>query len=194
VVLIIGTNDMINSEYLTPMDTFRNQYEALVDALQISAKHVVLGTLPPCVEEHLFRRHKRELYKGESPTDRIRQANTIIREIAKKRGCGLVDLDSIFAPGTWEEGNPQGLLTTVAASGRPDGVHPNVAGARKIGEAVAERIKFWGLTSGTIMCLGDSITHGGGLPGEGTTEGKTYPAVLKQTLNASKTATPAGPP
>ena len=185
VVLIVGTNDMINSEYLTPLDTFRNQYETLVDTLQKSAKHVVLGTLPPCVEEHLFRRHKRELYKGESPNDRIQKANTIIRDIAKQKGCTLVDLDSVFAPGTWEEGNSQGLMTTIAASGRPDGVHPNAAGARKIGEAVAERIKSLGLSGGTVTCLGDSITYGGGLPGEGTTEGETYPAVVRKILNGS---------
>jgi lysophospholipase L1-like esterase len=185
VVLIVGTNDMINSEYLTPLDTFRNRYDALLDALWKTSKHVVVATLPPCVEEHLFRRHKRELYKGESPTDRIRQANTIIREIAGQKGCALVDLDAVFTPGTWEEGNSQGLLTTVATSGRADGVHPNSAGARKIGEAVAARIKSLGLTGGTIICLGDSITYGGGLPGEGTTEGETYPAVLKQTLKGS---------
>jgi lysophospholipase L1-like esterase len=185
VVLIVGTNDMINSEYLTPLDTYRAQYDALVDALQKSAKHVVLGTLPPCVEEHLFRRHKRELYNGESPNDRIRQANAIIREIAEQKGCTLVDLDSVFAPGTWEEGNPEGLMTTRAASGRPDGVHPNPVGARKIGEAVAERLKSLGLTGGPITCLGDSITYGGGLPGEGTTEGETYPAVVSQVLNGS---------
>jgi lysophospholipase L1-like esterase len=185
VVLLVGTNDMINSEYLTPLDTFRERYDALVDALRKTSKHVVVATLPPAVEEHLFRRHKKELYKGESPNERIQQANKIIKEIAEQKGCTLVDLDSVFAPGTWEEGNPQGLLTTAAASGRPDGVHPNTAGARKIGEAVAERIKSLGLTGGTIICLGDSITYGGGLPGEGTTEGETYPAVLKQTLSGS---------
>lgn len=185
VVLIVGTNDMINSEYLTPLDTFRDRYDALVDALQKSAKHVVVATLPPCVEEHLFRRHKRELYNSGSPNERIQQANTIIKEIAQQKGCALVDLDLVFVPGTWEEGNVQGLLTTTAASGRPDGVHPNAAGSRKIGEAVAERIKSLGLTGGTITCLGDSITYGGGLPGEGTAEGETYPAVVQQLLNGS---------
>lgn len=185
VVLIVGTNDMINSEYLTPLDTFRDRYDSLVDELMKSSKHVIVGTLPPCVEDHLFRRHKRELYQGESPNERIRQANTIIKEIASQKGIPVVDLDLIFAPGTWEEGNPQGLLTTMAASGRPDGVHPNEPGSRKIGEAVAERVKSLGMTGGKIICLGDSITYGGGLPGAGSIEGATYPAVVMQLLNGS---------
>ncbi|MFM8494160.1 MAG: hypothetical protein ACKOEM_01355, partial [Planctomycetia bacterium] len=115
----------------------------------------------------------------------IQKANAIIRDVAERKGCGLIDLDSVFPPGTYEEGNPQGLLVTTAASGRPDGVHPNANGARKIGEATAERVKSLGLTGGTITCLGDSITYGGGLAGEGTAEGETYPAVLKRLLNGS---------
>jgi len=185
VVLLIGTNDMINSAHLTPLETFRERYESLVDALHESAKHVVVVTLPPCVEEHLFRRHKRELFVAGSPNDRIGKANMVIREVAAEKGCTLVDLSSVFVPGTYEEGNPQGLLVTGAASGRPDGVHPNARGARRIGEAVAERVASLGLTGGAIVCLGDSITHGGGLAGEGTAEGETYPAVVMQLLNGS---------
>jgi hypothetical protein len=59
----------------------------------------------------------------------------------------------------------------------------SVADARRIGEAVAERIQSLNLVGGTIICLGDSITHGGGLPGEGTAEGDTYPAVVAQLLD-----------
>lgn len=183
VVLLVGTNDMINTAHLTPLDTFRERYESLADALLESSQAVVLVTLPPCVEELLFRRHERELFAGMSPNERLRQANTIIREVAARKRCGLVDLDAVFAPGTFEEGNPHGLLVTVAASGRPDGVHPNAAGARRIGEAVAERIQSLGVAGGKITCLGDSITYGGGLPGEGTAEGDTYPAVVTQRLN-----------
>lgn len=183
VVLVIGTNDMINSEYLTPLDQFREQYDALVSQLALKSPHVVVGTLPPCIEEHLFRRHDRNLYK-ESPNERLKKANEIIKQIASERGLTLVDIDAIFSPGTWEEGNPEGLLITSAASGRADGVHPNEAGARKIGEAVAEKIKSLGITGGKIVCLGDSITYGGGIPGEGTTEGATYPAVVMQRLNS----------
>jgi len=183
VVLLVGTNDMINSAHLTPLDTFRERYESLVDELLGSSQHVVLVTLPPCVEELLFRRHRHELFAGMSPNERIRQANAIIREVATRKRACLVDLDAVFAPGKYEEGNPHGLLVTVAASGRPDGVHPNAVGACRIGEAVAERIKSLGLAGGIITCLGDSITYGGGLPGEGTAEGETYPAVVMQLLN-----------
>jgi len=185
VVLIVGTNDMINSEYLTPLDTFRDRYDSLLDELRGTARHVIVGTLPPCVEEHLFRRHKRELYEGTSPNERIQQDNTVIRGIAEHKGIRVVDLDSIFSSGTWEEGNPKGLLLTSASSGRPDGVHPNAAGAEMIGKAVAECVKCLDMNGGTITCLGDSITYGGGLRGAGTAEGETYPAVVMRLLNGS---------
>lgn len=185
VVLIVGTNDMINSEYLTPLDAFRDRYDSLLDELTRTSRHVIVGTLPPCVEELLFRRHKRELYEGTSPNERIRKANTIIREIAAHKGIRVVSLDLIFSPGTWEEGNPKGLLLTSASSGRPDGVHPNAVGAEMIGKAVAECVKALGMDGGTITCLGDSITFGGGLRGAGTAEGETYPAVVMRLLNGS---------
>jgi len=184
-VLLVGTNDMINSEYLTPFDQFRNEYDKLLGSLAQSSTHLMVATLPPCVEEHLFRRHKRDLYGDASPNERIQQANKIIREIALQHGCKVVDLDLIFTEGTWEEGNPSGIMRTIASGGTPDGVHPNAAGAKRIGEAVAEAVKTIGLKEGKIICLGDSITYGGGLQGEGTIEGETYPAVLSQLLNGS---------
>jgi lysophospholipase L1-like esterase len=140
------------------------------------------------VEEHLFTRHPRELYP-ETPNERLRQANKIIREVAAEFDCKLVDLDPVFAPGTWEEGNPDGLLRTVAASGKPDGVNVNEIGAERIAEAVAETVKSLSLPGGRVICLGDSITYGGDLPGAGTAEGETYPAFLSQILNGTAETT-----
>ena len=54
VIMMVGTNDMINSAKLLDMDLFRDNYQLLVD--RILKKHrLILMTLPPFYEPYLLR-------------------------------------------------------------------------------------------------------------------------------------------
>jgi len=65
-----------------------------------------------------------------------------------------------------------------------DGVHPTKAGYRIIATAVYQAIKTNYPEACNIICFGDSITFGCQMPGQGTTEGDSYPAILKRMMNS----------
>ena len=56
-------------------------------------------------------------------------------------------------------------------------------GYRLLAVLVYQKLLDHRMNGKTIVCFGDSITHGYPLPGMGTLEGDNYPAVLSRLLN-----------
>jgi lysophospholipase L1-like esterase len=180
VVLLAGTNDMINSHYLTPYDTFAHEYEKLIENVSADCPYIVLVTLPPCIEDCLYTRHERTAY-DEAPNLRIEKANEVIAQLAAAHGLPLVDWHTLMlAPGG--DASLETLLQTRTSANNPDGVHPSKDGAELLARAVAQTLVENGFNGGTVLCFGDSITYGSGLRGAGTTDGDTYPSVLRREL------------
>ncbi len=184
VVLMVGSNDVLNSRNSVPLDEYRKNLEKLIGRITRGGTKLVLMTIPPCHEPYLLERHPADFYEPDGPGGRIQKANRIIRQAAKKHKIPLVDVHEIFSA----KGNigemPESLLRNKANSNSADGVHPTPEGYRTIAAAIHRAIRKHRLPTARVVCLGDSITFGAHVKGAGTSEGETYPAVLRRLLNS----------
>lgn len=184
VVMMAGTNDMVNSQKLLSYAQFNTQYRALVQCLRQAGIAVVLMTSPPVDTGYLFQRHQRALYDTD-PNQRIDSAVAIVQAIAAAEKVYCLDLHDIFL----RRGEPQrtaaSLIINAANMGREDGIHPTAAGYRLMAEQLYAYLKQHRLLRKhhRILCFGDSITYGAYMEGAGTDTGYCYPAVLKRLLN-----------
>ena len=175
-VLLIGTNDTINSSSLTPLPEFEENYNRVVRRLLDSGSRVILVTVPPCNESLLYKRHQKEKFGSMSPNARILEANRIIKSIAEKNKLPLVDFHAeVMKQGT---SGKDSLIRNPDNHGGLDGVHPTPAGYRRLAEMVFQAIRANRISAPRIVCLGDSITYGANVKGAGTVGGDTYPGQL----------------
>lgn len=179
VVLLVGTNDMLNPARLVSLQVYRKNLSELVTRIATSGAQLLLLTAPPCYAPYLLSRHDPALFKGEEPNEKIRAANAIIRTIAQERKIPLVDLYPVFAEIGAVGENADSLLRNINNSGAKDGVHPTPAGYQVMARKVAETMRLHDLAAKRrIVCFGDSITFGAHVKGAGTATGETYPAQL----------------
>lgn len=186
VLLLVGTNDLMNSKKMIPLDSFIVNYKLLVQRIQATGAELVLLSIPPVDTGYIFQRHPRNAYKVD-PNEKIRQANDAIRQLAQKQtGLHYFDLYELFE----KQGSPnrtkESLFINEENLGKPDGVHPTRDGYAKMADALYVYLKEEKLLKKNrkIICFGDSITFGAFMDGAGTTEGDSYPARLKRLLNS----------
>jgi lysophospholipase L1-like esterase len=180
-ILMVGTNDMLNSRKLATYEKFEANINKLLDIFKAKNSQVILMTIPPFSEKLLLMRHKRAKY-SEAPTKRVEKANAVIKKIAKKRNLPLVDVYALFTAVTKDQDSKASLLRNLANKKIKDGVHPHKAGYKVIAEAVYKTINKYKLPTKRIVCYGDSITYGAGMKGAGTATGNTYPGQLAKLL------------
>lgn len=199
-ILIIGFggNDVLNSKALIEETEYRANIEKMIDAARRDGVRViVLNTVSPAVESYLKERHQYPF--NESLNVRIERYNRILREIAAARGVLLNDFHKLVSENGGATEQPESLVRNQANSRSRDGLHLTGPGARMLGESVAAILSGQVKPGDTVLCLGDSLTYGAGLPGAGTSTGSTYPAWLEAKLNnrpaplppAAKTGAPA---
>lgn len=185
VVLMVGTNDMLNSGAAVPLEEYRANLRTLAEQILGAGARLVLMTIPPCDEPALFSRHPRAFFETRSPGERIADANAEVVRLAKEMGIPVVDvfqiLNSIGAPGP----DASSVLRNLANCGVNDGVHPTPEGYRLIATALYQEIAGMNERPKRIVCFGDSITYGHGAAGAGTSEGDTYPGFLAKLLARS---------
>lgn len=184
VVLLVGTNDGINSGALTPPDEFRRAFAALCDRILATHCTLLAMTPPPFHEPDLMTRHKREAYGELPPARRLEAIRTAIREVAAERKVPVVDLEKAFAVAGGVGEAAASPLRNQANSGVRDGVHPTPAGYRIIADGVAAAIRANRLPILRIVCFGDSITLGAGAKDPGDGSDASYPAQLQRLLTA----------
>lgn len=194
VVLLVGTNDTLNSQKALPLAVYRKNLAALTRRIAQSGAKVLMVTIPPAHAPYLLQRHPAEFYGPGGPDARINAANEVIREVAAESGSPLVNFFAAVAQAGGASAQPGSLIRNAANSASEDGVHPTAEGYRLLAHLVAESIRHENLAGARrIVCFGDSITFGVHLPGAGTATGETYPAFLAQALHeGSKTS--AAPP
>jgi len=184
VILLVGTNDLLNSKKAVSLEVYRENLLKLVTRLQRLPTAVLLVTIPPCHPPDLFLRHSQAFYEPEGPNGRVEAGNRMIREVAAQTGVPVVDLFERFTKeGQIGEGAAS-YLRNAANSGRRDGVHPTADAYRAMAGWIAEAITAHHLPASRVVCLGDSITLGAGVKGEGTVEGESYPAQLRFILRS----------
>ena len=120
-----------------------------------------------------------------------------MRALAKANGLPVADLRELVQSRGGPTKTAEGLLRNESNSRSRDGVHLTAEGYRLLAERVAKCMEGRIRPGEIVVCLGDSITFGAHMPGQGTTCGETYPAWLSVMLNrmvgASTRDRPASP-
>jgi lysophospholipase L1-like esterase len=185
VVLMIGTNDMLNVRNMLSLEQYEANYQKLIGLIKKKAP-VILMTIPPVNSEYILQRQNREIYAAASPSEKVDAANAIIRRLAKKNKCKLIDLYEILQACGGSSIDKNSLFQNEANWNINDGVHPTVEGYRVIGTAVFQAVNYLFPDCSGIVCFGDSITFGYKMTGQGTVNGDSYPAVLNRMINHPK--------
>jgi lysophospholipase L1-like esterase len=186
VLLLLGTNDMMNSKKLIPLDSFMQNYRELVQRIQTTGAKLVLLSIPPVDTGYIFQRHPRNAFEVD-PNEKIRLANKSIQQLTMSNpGLYFFDLYELFAKGGSPNRTRESLLVNEQNLGKPDGVHPTRDGYAKMAESLYAYLieKKLLKKNRKLICFGDSITFGAFMEGAGTTEGDSYPAQLKRLLNS----------
>lgn len=183
VVLMAGTNDGCNSAKLADPAVTAANYAALAEAVLPHAR-LVLVTPPANHGPYLATRHPAAAYGARSAAERMRLARAALIALAGQRGLPLVDMFAITAGAGLIGEDPRSWMVNPANGGKTDGVHPTGDGYRGIAAAIAAVVLSLSPRPQRIVCLGDSITFGQGVPGEGTATGETYPGWLARILAA----------
>lgn len=184
VILMAGTNDCCNSAKLCDPAVTAANYAALAGRI-LAAGRLVLATPIAMHPPYLRTRHPDAAYAGVPAVERLALARRALRALAGSLGTPLVELGAITAGAGLVGTDPRCWLMNEANAGRTDGVHPTADGYRAIAGAIAAVVLALRPRPERIVCLGDSITLGMGVPGEGTAEGDTYPAWLARILAAA---------
>jgi lysophospholipase L1-like esterase len=183
VVVLVGTNDLLNSRKAVSVETYGANLRVLVEKIVRKNIKVLLVTIPPAHAPYLVKRHGGDFYGAEGPGARIAAGNEMIHHIAQEKNLPVVELFDAFQNAGGASEHPSCLIRNLANSGSEDGVHPTAEGYRVLGTLVADVIVRENLQSSRrIVCFGDSITRGVHMTGEGTAAGDTYPSFLARAL------------
>lgn len=179
VIIMVGTNDMINSHKLVSYSNYRDNYNLIISKLKDRGTKIVLMSLPPVDEKYVFKRHDASKYK-EGLNVKIDSANSIVKKIARDESLYFMDLNSSFKSSGSPSRDSSSLIINEANFGIEDGIHPTKDGYMFMAEIIYTYLKKQTLLENNkkIICFGDSITYGSYMIGAGTAEGDTYPAVL----------------
>jgi lysophospholipase L1-like esterase len=160
VVLMVGTNDRLNSGGFVDAKNYRKNVETLVDRIRQGGSKVLLVTPPPCIPELLFTRHDPRKFADQSPEERMKEVRSILLDIAKEQSVPLVDFHEHLVQMKIADNQKESVIRNVANSGVNDGVHLTPRGYELLAQLIAEKIKTAKLPASKVVCFGDSLTKG----------------------------------
>jgi lysophospholipase L1-like esterase len=182
VIIMVGTNDALNSGALVPLDEYRENLDSLVGRCIASGSRVLLATIISFHEPALMTRHQVTAYGEMPPAQRHAAVITAIRNCSQKHSLPLAEVNTVFtALGNTGE-DASSLLRNPANAGVVDGLHPTAQGYALIAAVIFQTILDHRLPASRVVCLGDSITMGIAMQGAGTATGDTYPGRLAAML------------
>lgn len=184
VILLAGTNDCCNSKKLSDPAVTAANYAELASRI-LARSRLVLATPLAAYPPYLRTRHPDEAYAGVPALERLARARQALLDLAEMHAVPLVDLNAITAGAGLVGTDSRSWLMNEANAGKTDGIHPTADGYRAIASAIAVTVLALRPRPLRIVCLGDSITYGQGVAGEGTVSGETYPAWLARILAAA---------
>jgi lysophospholipase L1-like esterase len=183
VILMIGTNDMVNSRKMISIENYSSNLNKLIQRLKENNIDVVSVSPPPVDSVYLFQRHARELFM-EAPNKKLEKISEILKEKALEKDLSFVDIFTRFSEMGIPIHNQDKVIRNVFNSGSADGVHSTPVGYQLIAQEIFNVLVIDGKIKRhiKIVCLGDSITFGAHVAGEGTASGETYPAYLNELI------------
>jgi len=174
VVMMVGTNDRLNSGGFVDAKTYRKNVVTLVDRIRRGGAKVLLVTPPPCIPELLFTRHDPHKFADQSPSERMAEVRSILLDIAKEQNVPLVDFHEHLLREKIADKQATSVIRNVANSGVMDGVHLTPRGYELLAQLIAKKIQDAELPMAKVVCFGDSLT-------KGSTKAN-YPAYLEAIL------------
>ena len=186
VIIMIGTNDCLNSKKFIAAEQFQQQLDHLIKRLQKNDLNIILVAPPTVDAAYLLERHDRKLYPV-PPNDKLELYAQIIKQVATQHQLPFIDIFQQFKQLGVPQHNQDSLIQNEANSGVPDGVHPTAAGHKVIAQFIFDEISNNSSVplEGKVICFGDSNTYGWNVEGAGSSEGQTWPAFLKAMLDGT---------
>lgn len=183
VIVMVGTNDLLNSKKIISVVELISNLELLTDSLSQHGIDVVLISPPPVDPVYLFERHNADLYPL-PPNELLKEAGTAIQLLCQKKEYLFIDSFNFFKSLGIPRHNEDNTIRNVKNSGQNDGVHFTKAGNALLARIIFEKLskKYNSLNELKIICFGDSLTYGAYMDGKGTVTGNTYPAELKKLI------------
>lgn len=186
VVLMVGTNDMINRNKILPYDVYEENYRALIKQFKDNGTEVLVMSSPRVDSTYVYMRHPRSLFQQATPNEKLDTARLIVEQIVNDYELHYLDLNTAFAEIGIPNHNKDLFVRNAMNSGAEDGVHPTSLGYHFIATNVFQYLKSHKLLHADmkIVCFGDSITYGQGSKGAGKTTGEAYPGYLNRMVKA----------
>ncbi len=180
VVLMVGTNDRLNSGGFVEIKDYRKNVELLIDRIQSHDAKTVLVTPPTCLPGLLFTRHDRQKFSDQSPVDRMKEVRDILIDVARTKHVRIVDFHGHLLDNDIADDRRSSVIRNVANSGVKDGVHLTARGYELLAELVAQEFAAAKYDASRVVCFGDSLTKG--------SEATNYPMYLGSILSKRSTA------
>ncbi|MEJ5964025.1 SGNH/GDSL hydrolase family protein [Pedobacter immunditicola] len=186
VILMAGTNDMVNSRKMIAYDQLEQNYRQIMEKLRANHITIVLMSPPPVDTGYLFLRHDPKSY-SEDPNAKIDSLNKLIKKLSEVNNSHFIDLHAVFKAAGSPNRTVSSLTVNEANMGLADGIHPTKEGYELIANTIYTYLQKNRLLrkNRKIICFGDSMTYGSFMKNAGTVEGETYPAALKELLEGT---------
>ena len=166
VLIFIGMNDVINDKFFTPLDKYIENVTWMIDQARKAGITPVICTMHHVIEEELYKHHSRDKFGAETVNGKMDRYNSALRKLAAEQKVDLADFSAATAKLA-----PSEFLS--------DGVHLTVPGNKLLAKTFFDIIAPRLHGQETFVCVGDSLTYGYLNKGAGTSEGETYPAILR---------------
>lgn len=183
VILMAGTNDMLNPNKMLSYETYETNLLKLVETIKNNNIALLLLSPPPTDSTYLVQRHGPILFpKG--PNAKLNKTKQIISNTAQTHQISYFDLNQSFKDINLPNHNSDLFIKNQRNSGKKDGVHPTPLGYRFMAETIFQYLKSEYLLQKKqkIICFGDSITYGGGAKNASKVLTGNYPFLLSQLI------------
>ncbi|MEN8228237.1 MAG: SGNH/GDSL hydrolase family protein [Bacteroidota bacterium] len=183
VILMIGTNDMVNSHKMISYERFSSNLDRLICLIKTNSIDIVLVSPPPVDTIYLFERHDKEKFL-DPPNKKLATISNILKNKSAENDLSYIDINNYFKRLGVPDHDTDTLINNVVNSGLRDGVHLTEHGNKIVAQQIFASLINTGKIKkgGKIICFGDSLTYGAHVDGEGTTTRDTYPAYLRELI------------
>ena len=167
VLIYIGMNDVINDRFFTPLDKYLENMTWMIAQVRQAGIKPVLCTLHHCVEAEVYKHHSPDKFTPETVNGKMDRYNAALKKLATELQVPVADFNAATA-------------RLAPADFLSDGVHLTAAGNRLLARTFLEAIVPPLRGQEKIVCYGDSLTYGYLNNGAASSDGETYPAMLRR--------------
>lgn len=183
VILSMGANDCINPHRLLPFPQFRKNFRTICKMIPEKGFRLI-NIIPPLIlfDEFVLKYPEMKEAVDDGLEEQYLKYVDCTRAISEELEIPYLDLYKVYSALSPVE-RENSLTRNKKNCGAYDGIHPTPAGHMLIGAMLYEKISALNFPTRTILCIGDSLTHGYPLAGMGTVEGDNYPSALNRLFN-----------